>query len=185
MITGKRVRLRAMSKDDLPMFVGWLNDPEVNRNLTVYAPMSAEQEQQWYQKNLAQPIDEQPLAIEVNIKDQWKIIGNVGFMNINQLSHCAEIGIVIGEKASWNKGFGTEAMQLMVDYGFNTLNLNRIYLHVYETNPRGIRCYEKVGFQHEGRQRQARYLEGQYIDVLMMSILKKDWIDKKMKEGHK
>jgi RimJ/RimL family protein N-acetyltransferase len=104
-------------------------------------------------------------------------------MNFNRQAHSAEIGIVIGEKDFWNKGFGTEAMRLMVDYGFSTLNLNRIHLHVYETNPRGIHCYEKVGFQQEGRLRQAHYLEGRYIDILAMSILNNDWMEQKMKEG--
>ena len=183
MITGKHVRLRAMRIDDLPVFVGWLNDPEVIRNLTVYAPLSIEQEQQWFQKILAQPIDEQPLAIEIRSGEQWKLAGNIGFMNFNRHAHSAEVGIVIGEKGFWNKGFGTEAMRLMVDFGFSTMNLNRIHLHVYETNPRGIHCYEKVGFQHEGRLRQAHYLEGQYIDILAMSILKNDWMEQKMKEG--
>jgi len=66
-------------------------------------------------------------------------------------------------------------MRLMAGYGFGNLNLNRIYLQVFETNPAGIRCYEKAGFKHEGRLREARYHEGHYIDVLMMSILKNDW----------
>jgi RimJ/RimL family protein N-acetyltransferase len=183
MITGKRVRLRAIRKEDLPQFVAWLNDPEVIRNLTIYAPMSLEQEEQWYRETLAQPIDAQPLGIEIKTGQAWNLIGNIGFLNIDQRVHSAEIGIFIGDKSTWDKGYGTEAMQLMLAYGFNTLNLNRIYLRVYETNPRGIRCYEKAGFQQEGRQRQAYFLEGKYIDVLLMSILKSDWTNKHTKEG--
>ncbi len=185
MITGERVRLRAMSRSDLPQFVVWLNDPEVIRYTSLYAPFSLEHEEQWFQKTLALSVDEQPLVIEVKIEDRWEAVGNVGFMNFDQRARSAEIGILIGEKDYWNKGYGTEAMQLMVGYGFGALNLNRIHLRVYEINPRGVRCYEKVGFQHEGRLRQAYYLEGQYIDILVMSILKKDWTDKKMKEGTK
>ena len=179
MIIGKRVRLRAISKDDLPQFVVWLNDPEVIRHITIFAPLSLAHEEQWLQETLAHPIEEQPLGIEISAGEEWKLVGDVGFMFLDQRARSAEIGIFIGDKTAWDKGYGTEAMQLMVDYGFATLNLNRIYLRVYETNPRGMHCYEKVGFQHEGRMRQAHYLDGKYIDVLLMSILKSEWIELK------
>ena len=91
----------------------------------------------------------------------------------------AEIGIMIGERQYWNRGFGTEAMRLMVQHGFENLNLHRIFLRVFETNPRGKRSYEKVGFKLEGRMREARYLKGKYIDVCLMSILKSEWFEKK------
>jgi RimJ/RimL family protein N-acetyltransferase len=112
-----------------------------------------------------------------------KLAGDISFLNFDQHERSAEVGIFIGEKEAWNKGYGTEAMQLMVNHGFADFNLNRIYLRVFEINPRGIHCYEKVGFQHEGRQRQAHYLDGKYIDVLMMSILKHEWKFRDMKEG--
>jgi RimJ/RimL family protein N-acetyltransferase len=183
MITGKRVRLRAISKDDLPAFVDWLNDPEVNRNVAIYYPLPMEQEENWFKVMSTHAVEEQPLAIEIKDEKGWKLAGDMSFLNFDQHERSAEIGIFIGEKAAWNKGYGTEAMRLMVDYGFNNLNLNRIYLRVFETNPRGIRCYEKAGFQHEGRQRQAHFLDGKYVDVLMMSILKNEWKFNDMKEG--
>jgi RimJ/RimL family protein N-acetyltransferase len=82
---------------------------------------------------------------------------------------------MLGEKEFWNKGYGTEAMQLVLQHGFQTLNLNRIMLEVYTTNPRAIRCYEKVGFVHEGCKRQGMYKNGVYIDVLLMSVLRQEW----------
>jgi len=185
MITGKQVRLRAINKDDLPQFVVWMNDPDVFRNTSLFAPLSMEQEEQWYRDTLAHPVEEQPLAIEVKTDGGWKLVGNVGLMNLDQRIRSAEIGIFIGDKSYWDKGYGTEAMQMILDFGFGSVNLNRIYLRVFETNPRGIRCYEKVGFQLEGRMRQAYYLDGKHIDVLLMSILKNEWLEKKMKEGHK
>jgi len=87
------------------------------------------------------------------------------------------LGIYIGEKKFWSQGYGGEAIELMLAHGFNNLNLNRIYLRVGETNPRGIRCYERVGFIHEGRMRQARFEDGQYINVLLMSVLRSEWQD--------
>lgn len=175
MIIGKRVRLRAIEKDDLPSFVVWLNDPEVRRNLLLYQPLSMGQEEQWYVDILKEPVDEQPLCIDIKVGENWEHAGNVSFMQLNQHDRSAEIGIFIGRKDFWNKGYGCDAIRLMIGHGFNDLNLNRIYLRVYETNPNGVHCYEKAGFTHEGRLREARFHEGRYIDMLMMSILKSEW----------
>lgn len=167
--------MRAVEKDDLPQFVEWLNDPEVRRNLLIYQPLSMVQEEKWYEDMLKRPIDAQPLCIDVENAKNWEHAGNISFFDINLHDQSAEIGIFIGRKDFWNHGYGCEAMQLMVEHGFRNLNLNRIYLHVFESNPGGIRCYEKAGFQHEGRLREARYHEGHFIDVLLMSILKSEW----------
>jgi len=181
MISGKNVRLRAIARSDLPAFVDWLNDPEVRRNLSIYYPLSIEQEEKWYQDMLAHPVEEQPLSIEINKAGKWVLVGDVGFINFDQHTRSAEIGIFVGKKGAWDKGFGTEAMRLMIGYGFNHLNLNRIFLRVFETNGRAIHCYEKAGFKHEGRLRQACFLDGEYKDVLMMSILKSE-LSKKTKD---
>jgi RimJ/RimL family protein N-acetyltransferase len=81
---------------------------------------------------------------------------------------------LIGDKTCWNQGYGTESVRLLCQHGFNTLNLNRIFLHVFESNPRAIRAYEKAGFTLEGRERQAEYKDGKFIDVLRMSLLKSE-----------
>ncbi len=81
---------------------------------------------------------------------------------------------MIGDKSFWNQGYGTESVCLLVQHGFDSLNLNRIFLHVFETNPRAIRAYEKAGFKLEGRERQAEFKDGRYIDVLRMSKLRDD-----------
>ena len=83
---------------------------------------------------------------------------------------------MIGEKEYWNQGYGTETMRVMCRYGFEELNLNRIWLRVYETNPRGRNAYQKAGFVHEGTLREAEYKRGRYIDVHVMSVLKSDWL---------
>ena len=183
MILGNRVRLRAMSKKDLLDFVNWLNDQEVLQFLDIYAPLSMEQEEKWYEDILTHPVEEYPLVIEVKTDNEWKLVGNTSFINVDQHERSAEVGIFIGDKAFQDKGYGTETLSLMVDYGFLTLNFHRIYLRVYANNPRGVRCYEKVGFKQEGRMREAHFFEGRYIDILLMSILKDEWKKENMKEG--
>ena len=175
MIYGERIRLRALEREDLPKFVEWLNDPEVRENLFISHPLSMAQEEQWFEQMVKLPQFEQPLCIEVRGKDGWHLIGNLSLMDINQTHRYAELGIVIGDKEFWNQGYGTEAITVLVNHAFKQLNLHRVYLRVYATNPRGVRCYEKVGFRHEGTQRETIFKDGRYIDMHMMSILSSEW----------
>ena len=195
MITGERVRFRAVERDDLPTFVKWLNDPEVRQGILIYHPFSQAEEENWYEGMLKHPIDEHVLGIEVRLpservgmpklegetstqaeEEHWKLIGSLAFTNVDWRNRSSEFGIMIGDKAYWDQGYGTEAVRLLVKHGFNTLNLNRIFLHVFENNPRAIRAYEKAGFVHEGKLRQAEFKDGMYIDILVMSILKDEFL---------
>lgn len=175
MIYGDRIRLRAPERSDLPDFVTWLNDPEVRQELAHFRPFSQVEEDRWFENMLESPGEEHPMVIEIADGDSWHPIGNCSFIGFDWRIRAAEVGIFIGDKSSWNQGYGTEAMNLLVKHGFETLNLNRISLRVYETNQRAIRCYKKVGFALEGRLRQSEYRDGKYIDVLLMSLLRSEW----------
>jgi RimJ/RimL family protein N-acetyltransferase len=175
MIYGERIRLRHVEKADLPTFVEWLNDPEVIENLMMVLPMSTAEEERWFEKLADQPPEEQPLVIEMKTAQGWRMIGNSAFHKIEWKNRSAEIGIVIGDKSIWNQGYGTEAVRLLLRHGFGTLNLNRIFLRVFEPNKRAIRAYEKAGFVLEGRLRQARYKSGQYQDEFIMGVLRSEW----------
>ena len=175
MIYGERIRLRAIEREDLPLFVNWLNDPEVRTGLIHYLPISLADEEQWFSDMLRNPLEEHPLVIEARNGEGWSPIGDCGFIRINWRCRTGEVGILIGEKKFWNRGYGTEVMQLLLRHGFSTLNLNRISLDVYANNPGAIRCYEKAGFIQEGARRQAMYKDGKYIDIIQMSVLKDEW----------
>ncbi len=182
MIIGERVRFRGVERTDIPRFVEWLNDPEVRQGLLVHYPISQADEEGWFERMLTHPVDERVMGIEIkepaadSASESWKLVGTCAFDHIDWRLHAAEFGILIGDKNFWNKGYGTEAVRLLVKHGFNTLNLNRIFLQVFETNPRAIRAYEKAGFTLEVRQRQGEYKNGRYIDVLLMSILKDEYL---------
>lgn len=175
MIYGERIRLRAITRADLPFFVDWLNDPEVIHGLIHYLPFSMEDEETWFEDMRKRPRDEHPLVIDICSEDGWEAIGNCGLFSINWRIRQAEFGIVIGAKQHWDQGYGTEALKLIIQHGFATLNLNRIFLRVYEDNPRAIRAYQKAGLSEEGRLRQGHYEDGQYVDVILMSILRSEW----------
>jgi len=175
MILGEQVRLRSIEPTDLPLLVSWMNDPEVTAGLMLWLPLSTREEESWYENMLRRPPEERALAIEANIEGQWRHIGNCGFHEIDWRVRACTVGIVIGEKQFWNQGYGTKAMQLLLKHGFETLNMTRIALDVYDNNPRAIRSYEKCGFVLEGRKRQAMYKNGEYLDVLIMSVLRHEW----------
>lgn len=174
MIIGERVRLRAIEREDVPTFVRWFNDPEVRRHLMLFfVPLSLAQEERWFESQLDQK--DYILAIEALVGQDWVHIGNVGLHNIDYKNGKAAFGIVVGEKAHWDQGYGTEATHLIVEFAFRTLRLNRVELEVFGDNARAIRCYEKVGFRHEGTKRRAIFQDGNYRDVLLMGILAEEF----------
>ncbi|MDA1330275.1 MAG: N-acetyltransferase [Chloroflexi bacterium] len=175
MIYGERIRFRHAEREDLPVFVAWLNDPELRHGIFMHLPMSLAREEAWFEEMIKRPLDEQILVIEIKRGKDWKAIGTCSYHKVDWRVRSAEVGIMIGEKDQWDKGYGTETIRLLIKHGFETLNLNRIDLQVYDDNPRAIRAYEKAGFVHEGRLRQAQYIDGRYVDVLRMSVLRSEW----------
>ena len=150
MIFGKRIRLRGVERSDLPKFQEWLNDPEVTDGLSMYLPLSLTDEEKWFDRPSQVDQAEKPLSIELKQGRIWRLIGNSGFFNLEWTNRCAEFGIFIGDKSLWNKGYGTEAVELILRHGFETLNLNRIYLRVYSTNPRARAFVRKGGLRSGG-----------------------------------
>jgi len=174
-IFGKRIRLRAVEREDVQKFHEWVNDPEVTRGLVLNMPMSMRDEMDWFEGLAKRDPNQKPLAIEIRKGKAWKLIGNCGVFGIELENRSAELGIMIGDKSEWNKGYGAEVMMLLLKHGFETLNLNRIALRVYAENVRAVRSYEKAGFVLEGRMREAVYKHGKYDDVLFMSVLRLEW----------
>jgi RimJ/RimL family protein N-acetyltransferase len=141
-------------------------------------PLSLAEEEEWLKNQLKKSPFERPLAIEIqpdSKKDNWVFVGGCGFIDIDWQNRGAEIGIQIGEKEYWDQGYSTKAVRLLLNIGFKNLNLHRLWLRVFESNKRAIRSYEKAGFVVEGKFREAEYLDGKYVDVMIMSVLKSEW----------
>ncbi len=177
MIYGDRVRLRAMERSDIPTFVRWFNDPEVRRYLLMHTPPSSAQEEQWFEDILQRQQRQEVFifVVEARIEDEWAPIGNISLFRINWKDRWAIFGIALGEKAHWDKGYGTDATRTMLRFAFEELNLHRVELEVFDENARARRCYEKVGFRYEGTRRQAAFFEGRYHDSHLMSILREEF----------
>ncbi|GAP22392.1 GNAT family N-acetyltransferase [Leptolinea tardivitalis] len=177
MLTGKNVRLRAMEPEDLTNLVRWMNDPDVIENLLIDSPLSSVDEKNWFDTMMKRPSEEHVYMIEVFEDGQWISAGSTGLIRLDWKNRSTEIGISIGEKKYWNRGFGREAMQLMLRHAFNDLNLNRVSLTVFSTNERAIKAYHAVGFVEEGRLREDIFKNGRYIDTIIMSVLRSEWQD--------
>ena len=179
MLKGKRINLVPIKKEDIESFLKWFNDPEITQYLVMYRPMTRMEEEDWFD-NLKNRKDTIHLSIVIPSEDgSEKLIGNCGIHNINWKNRVGEVGIVIGEKEYQNRGYGTEVMELLLEYGFNTVNLNRIELYVYDYNVSAIKSYKKVGFIEEGRKRQFMWNKGKFHDAIMMSILAEEWNEKR------
>ena len=174
MIYGKNVRLRAIEREDIPNFVRWFNDPELRRYIQMNEPMSKAGEERWFEDRLSKKGD-YIFGIEAQVGEEWVSIGNLGLHQVDWKNRCAVFGIILGEKAYWGKGLGTEAARTALRFAFDELNLHRVELEVYAFNPRAIRCYEKVGFRREGTRREALFREGKYHDVHTMAILQPEF----------
>jgi RimJ/RimL family protein N-acetyltransferase len=174
MIIGERVRLRAIERSDIPTFVRWFNDPEVRHTLDMFAPMSTAAEERWFERRL-EAENEYLFSIEGWVEGRWIHLGNIGLHRVDWKNRGAILGIVLGEKDQWDRGFGTEAVRLMLGFAFRELSLHRVQLDVFAFNPRAIRCYEKAGFRHEGTLRDAFFRDGVFHDVHRMAVLETEF----------
>src|SRR5262249_36177437 len=154
---GTKIYLRPLERDDAPQLQVWINDPEITRTLAFYKPVNRAFEEEFIAKVSQSDTD---IVVGIAIKQTDVLIGATGLHQIDYKNRHANFGINIGAKNEWGNGYGTEATYLMVQFAFDTLNLNRVRLLVYESNERGRRAYEKVGFKQEGILRQDRFHDG-------------------------
>ena len=179
MLKGDRIKLGPVKREYIESYLKWLNDPEITQYLTIFRPLTRMMEEDWIE-NLKNQNDTIIFGILIpDENDTEKLIGNCGLHAIDWKNRVGEVGIMIGEKEYQSKGYGTEAVELLLDYGFKTVNLNRIQLRVYEFNSRAINSYNKIGFVEEGRMRQAMFANGEYHDMIFMSILQEEWLKEK------
>ena len=167
---GKLVRLRAYEKSDLDAVMKWINDEEVTDFLAggmLTYPISSIVEEKFIEDSANSSDTNKSFAIETLA--ERKYIGGVAFHAINWLNRSAGLGFTIGVKSFWGRGYGTDAMRVMMRLGFDKMNLHRLWLHVYDYNQRAR--YDKCGFKREGVLRQDRFYRGRYHDTIVMSIL--------------
>lgn len=175
MYKGKRVTLRAVEQEDIPEILRHFNDIEVRRFLHMITPVSAEEEEKWIENLTKQRKAGTAYLFAMELQKAKLFLGVCGLLRVNWIDRSAELGISLNNKQYWGKGLGTEAIHLLVQFGFNILNLYRISLTVFEDNLRAQRVYEKVGFTKTGRQRENIRRLGRYFDLFTMDLLANEY----------
>jgi RimJ/RimL family protein N-acetyltransferase len=172
MLVGKLVTLRAFTEADMPRLTEFRNDVEVELlgggDPPRPRPLSLVQE---FFEERVKDKDSQNFAIEAD----GVFIGDCGLFNADLRSGTAEVGIGIGDRAYWGRGYGREALTLLVDYGFRMQNFRKLWLEVQGSNEQAIRAYRAVGFVEEGRQREQAWSGGRYEDLVLMGLFRSDF----------
>jgi RimJ/RimL family protein N-acetyltransferase len=171
-LVGKLCYLSPIDVADAEKYTAWVNDLEVTTNLTLASKNITLEGEKELLNHLAKEHTYAIIDLERN-----DLIGNVGLLNINHIHQTAEIGIFIGDKSYWNRGYGAEAMSLLIDYAFNVLNLHNIMLRVFSFNERGIKCYKKIGFKEVGLIREAHRINREVHDILLMDLLPSEFYE--------
>lgn len=171
-LVGEKIYLRPLERDDAPTLLPWVNDPDVIATLRMYTPKNLQDELEFIER--ASQSDTE-IILGIALKESDKLIGSTGLHGIDWKNRHSELGIIIGDKTEWGKGYGTEATRLMVNYAFEILGMHRVWLRVYEYNHRAIRAYEKAGFVREGVLREDRYHNGRFFHTIVMGLLRSEW----------
>lgn len=171
-LIGERVYLSPVNADDAETYTKWMNDFEV----TDYtgrssALLTLPAEQAW----IKSAIEGKNYLFSIVKNEDDMLIGNIELQNVNHTDRSTTLGILIGEADERNKGYGTEAINLVLDFAFNYLNINSVNLTLLAVNERAKRCYEKVGFKEFGRQRKNKFVNGKYYDTIHMDILAEEF----------
>lgn len=175
-LDGELVRLSAEDPQTMAEnFSRWTRNSAYWRlaNSDPSRPISARSSKQWIEKALEKEHSEVFFTIRTLAND--RIIGDIGLDGIQWSNGDAFVGISIGEPGDWGKGYGTDAMRIILRYAFHELNLHRVSLTVFDYNPRAIRSYQKAGFREEGRVRGLLHREGRRWDMLFMGVLREEW----------
>jgi RimJ/RimL family protein N-acetyltransferase len=174
MVRGRLVHLRPTEPGDVELFLRWLNDAEVTQHLASRAPLGRAYEERWIER-LLESHGKDTYHFVICRLDDGEPIGSVALDELDLVNGSAGVGIVIGEKGLWGMGYGTDAMDAVLDFGFGQLRLERVWLDVFVGNDRAVASYRKSGFVLEGTLRSAHFTRGRHVDVQRMAVLREEW----------
>jgi RimJ/RimL family protein N-acetyltransferase len=169
---GELVRLRAMEPGDAELFYRWINDPEVREHLAARYPFSLRTEHDWVEAH--HKVDYGNVVFAVETIAENRLLGAIDIRTKEPENRCGELGLMIGDKSAWGQGYGTDMLRTTCRFGFDEMNLHRLELWVEAPNARAQHVYDKVGFVTEGVARQQFYKRGQYVDMVLMGMLRDD-----------
>ena len=168
-LVGEKVYLSPMNPEDYEIYTKWLNDANITKYLSTHNHMVSLLGEKEYLEKMSR----EDVHFSIIKKDNDELMGSIAFDVVDYKNGNASLGIFIGNEDNLSKGYGSEAIKLLIEYGFKELRLHNIMLTVLSNNPRAIKCYEKCGFKEFGRRHEALYRNGEYIDEIYMEIINK------------
>ncbi len=173
MLRGERIYLSALNPSNAEVALRWFNDAEVREwLLSGHIPMTLASEQAFYARMEASDSDH---VFEIHLAENDRYIGNCGIHGVKLPERTGEIGILIGEKDCWNQGYGRDALQTIMRFGFDTLGMHRLSIKAVEGNERSCHLYPSLGFTEVGRERECQFLHGRFWDDIVWDILENEW----------
>jgi RimJ/RimL family protein N-acetyltransferase len=170
MIAGEHVILRAFEREDAERCYRWMNDPNIVRTLKSRYPIAFSNEVEWLDRAMQPREDERHFAIER--KEDRVHIGNASIHEIDWVSRTAWFGLFIGDPTAWNRGFGSDAIETLVRFAFDEMNLHKLRIHVFDYNERAKTILASRGFVQEGKLVRDFYREGAWHDIVILSIFR-------------
>ncbi len=170
-LSGQHVYLREVRISDVTeSYYRWMNDSQITQFLeSRFYPNPAEKLSEYIQSQKADP---NSVFLAIVLKENHRHIGNIKLGPINWIHRFADVGIIIGEKDCWGKGYASEAISIVADYAFDVLNLHRLSAGCYKMNQGSVKAFEKAGFNIEGVRKSHFYFQGEYVDDILMARLK-------------
>ncbi|MGI5902498.1 MAG: GNAT family N-acetyltransferase [Desulfitobacteriia bacterium] len=171
MLIGKLTTIRPLEIEDLENLYIWYNNPEYSYWVSGNWPLTTMLRREEIERKF---YEEDTYRYAITTSD-GQIIGTIGFDQVNIPARSARIYIGIGSPDYWGKGYGFEALTIFINYLFGQWNFNRLTAETWSENHRALSCYQKIGFQVEGRLREAYYVNSKYYDALILGLLKREF----------
>jgi RimJ/RimL family protein N-acetyltransferase len=172
MYAGNLIRLRPFEREDAEKYRQWVNDAGILRLVDRVLPVTKDEHLRWYERMIS---SKDVVIFAIEVVENKDFIGCAWLYDIDYRHLKAEVRLLIGDNRCWGRGYGTEAITLLVKFAFENLNLHKVYADVLVTNERSLRAFQKVKFTQEGCFRSDRYVAGQYVDVVRLGLLRDDW----------
>lgn len=178
MLTGEHVGLRAIERHDLPQLLEWRNRPEFRRYFREYRELAMEQQEDWYRRLVLGDPATRMFAIVA--LDDGRLLGACGLCYIDWVNRNADFSIYIGaENAYIDQTHAADAALQLLAYGFDELNLHRVWAEIYSFDAIKMDFLKFLGFRLEGRHRQTHWSEGKWCDSLFLGLLAKEWVTRR------
>lgn len=171
MISGEKVIIKGITKESAHEILSWVNKEELRSLTGTVYPVSEYEHEDWIKRQVTS--SDRKLFL-ISDKETGVNIGTIGLKNLDWINRNAELYISIGEYPKKGEGYGTDAVKVMITYCFHTLNLHKLYLHVFESNTRAINCYKKAGMIQEGILIDHHFQNGKYENIIAMSIINRE-----------